>query len=69
MSLVLMKNGTSVAILVTDLLTAEGPYRRVADDFIDAACSGCGSTDLTDLRFRGGGFFCDGCATSVATPW
>ena len=69
MSPVPMKNGTSVAILVTDLLTTEGPYRRVADDFIDAACSGCGTTDLTDLRFRSGGFFCDRCATAAAAPW
>ncbi len=57
-----MKNGTSVAILVTDLLTHEGPYRRVADDFIDAACTGCGAFDQIDLRFHNGGFLCNRCA-------
>ena len=59
-----MKNGTSVAILVTDLLQTEGPYDGVADDFIEAACSGCGVIDESDLRFRGGGLFCDPCASA-----
>ncbi len=59
-----MKNGTSVAILVTDLLGAEGPFRHVADDFIDAACSGCGAFDQNGLRFREGGFYCDPCAAA-----
>lgn len=57
-----MRNGTSVAVLVTDLLATEGPHRRVADDFIDATCTGCGAIDQSDLRFRAGGLFCDRCA-------
>ena len=57
-----MKNGTSVAILVTDLLTTEGPYPRVADDFIDSACSRCGAFDQRDLRFCQGALLCDPCA-------
>ena len=57
-----MKNGTSVAILVTDLLTEEGPYPRVADAYIDSACSRCGAFDQSDLRFRQGALLCDPCA-------
>ena len=57
-----MKNGTSAAILVADLLTGEGPFNRVADDFIDASCSGCGRLDQADLRFGDDGFFCEACA-------
>lgn len=60
-----MKNGTSVAILVSDLLTAEGPYDRVADDFIEASCTTCGAGDLSELRFRNGGFLCDPCAGAL----
>lgn len=60
-----MKNGTSVAILVTDLLSTEGPYPHVADDFIEACCSQCGTMDVTDLRFRHGGFLCDRCAGAL----
>lgn len=57
-----MKNGTSTAILVTELLTAEGPYTRAADDFIDASCTRCGALDNDALRLIADELVCGGCA-------
>ncbi len=56
-----MKNGTNAAVLVTDLLRADGPAAGVAEDFVAARCSVCARRDLEDMRFLNGSYVCSIC--------
>ena len=50
------------AVLVSELLRADGPHAGVADDFVTDRCSHCGEWDLEDMRFsHAGGFLCPRC--------
>lgn len=62
-----MKNGTSQAVLVTDLLGVEGPFSAVADDFVDDRCSICMGPAGDDARFVDAGFVCGECAPLFAS--
>jgi hypothetical protein len=57
-----MKNGTSQAVLVTDLLRLEGPFIAVADDFVLDRCSACRGPAGDDVQFLLAGFVCHECA-------
>ncbi len=61
-----MKNGTSQAVLVTDLLGGEGPFAAIADDFVDDRCSLCMGVAGEDVRFVEVGFVCASCAPLFA---
>ena len=61
-----MKNGTSAAILVTDLLTADGPAAAIADDFIAWRCSSCTRRGDDDMRFGVMGYLCTRCGSAAA---
>ncbi len=61
-----MKNGANAAILVTDLLNADGPAAALAEDFIADRCSRCSRKDLDDMRFSGTGYLCLRCGANVA---
>ena len=61
-----MKNGASAAILVTDLLGADGPAAAIAEDYIAARCSRCAHHDMEDMRFGGGGYLCLRCGAVAA---
>ncbi len=61
-----MKNGTNAAVLVTDLLAADGPAAAIAEDFIAARCSGCARHDVDDMRFGGEGYLCPRCGSAAA---
>ncbi len=56
-----MKNGTNAAILVTDLLAADGPAAAIAEDFIASRCSSCTRRDGDDMRFGLTGYLCTRC--------
>ena len=56
-----MKNGLGQAVLVTELLFADGPYSHVAEDFLADCCSRCRGYDLDDMRFDSGRFLCRDC--------
>ena len=56
-----MKNGLGQAVMVMDMLFADGPYSRVAEDFLSGCCSGCRGFDLDDMRFDAGRFLCRDC--------
>ncbi len=56
-----MKTGTSAAILVTDLLTADGPAAAIADDFVALRCSACAIEGEIDMAFLRTGYLCAYC--------
>ncbi len=57
-----MKNGTNAAVLVTDLLTDDGPSGEVADDFVATRCTICDQLGSDDMRFRAAGYLCARCS-------
>jgi hypothetical protein len=56
-----MKNGTSQAILVTDLVSGEGPYDFVAEAFLTQTCSRCLAPVTEETQFTIDGFLCVPC--------
>lgn len=57
-----MKNGTSRAVLVRDLFHGEGPFTKIADDFLSYRCSVCRLPVDGDARFLRAGYLCPTCA-------
>ncbi len=57
-----MKNGTSQAILVTDLFSGEGPYDFVAEAFLTQTCSRCLAPVTEETQFTFDGFLCVPCS-------
>lgn len=56
-----MPGGYSNTILVTDLLDKDGPFTRVADDFVAARCTKCGKELAHDPRYGEWGTYCPDC--------
>ncbi len=56
-----MSTGRSNAVLVSQLLSHDGPYGRVADDFVRSVCAGCGAELAHDPRYGEWGAFCAQC--------
>jgi hypothetical protein len=56
-----MSRGHSNTVLVTELLTTDGPFTHVADTFVAAQCAGCGSELAHDPRYGEWGAFCATC--------
>jgi len=48
-------------VLVTDLLSSDGPFTHVADTFVQACCAGCGAELTHDPRYGEWGAFCQAC--------
>ena len=65
-NLAAVKNGTNAAVLVSDLLRADGPAARVAEDFIAARCSVCARRNLEDMRFHHDGYVCGTCGVATS---
>lgn len=53
--------GYSNTILVTDLLAKDGPFTRVADDFVASRCTSCGIALAHDPRHGEWGAYCTNC--------
>lgn len=60
-----MKSGTNRAVLVSELLTHDGPFGDVAEDFVLGRCTRCRSDVDGDAFFLDIGFVCGACARSV----
>jgi hypothetical protein len=56
-----MRASRSNTILVSDLLSHDGPHQHVADNFVRSVCSGCGTTLTHDPRYGEWGAFCTQC--------
>jgi hypothetical protein len=56
-----MSTGRSNTILVSELLSQDGPHGRVADNFVRSVCSGCGAQLTHDPRYGEWGAFCTRC--------
>jgi hypothetical protein len=54
-------------VLISDLLTQDGPHARVADDFVRAACAQCGEALAHEPRYGEWGAYCAGCYPQVHT--
>lgn len=57
-----MKNGTSQAVLVRDLLSGDGPFAPIADDFLSGMCTLCSQPVDHDYPFVADGHMCEACA-------
>lgn len=62
-----MSRGHSNTILVTDLLSVDGPFTHLADSFITAQCAGCGVALQHDPRFGEWGSYCSACLPQTRT--
>ena len=60
-----MKNGTNQAILLTDLLDGEGPFARLADDFVAGCCTRCRAMVDDEFRLHGRAVLCAECCRVV----
>jgi hypothetical protein len=56
-----MSNGTRPAVLVTELLSGDGPFVRMADAFLASVCAGCNRTVPRDGGHHQDGFYCPAC--------
>ncbi len=56
-----MKNGTSQAVLVSEMLSGVGPHLAIADDFVEETCSLCTMATGDDVAFSSNGFLCAAC--------
>jgi len=56
-----MRNGTSQAVLVGELLSGDGPHITIADDFVTETCSLCGAVATEDPSFTAQGYLCTAC--------
>ncbi len=56
-----MSTGYSNAVLVADLLSMDGPFGRVADDFVAARCARCSTELAHDPRYGEWGAYCSNC--------
>ena len=62
-----MPTGISNTILVSDLLSHDGPFVHVADTFVAATCAGCGVALSHDPRYGEWGAFCPQCWPEART--
>lgn len=60
-----MPIGHSNTVLVSDILTEDGPFTRVAEDFLSACCTGCGVQLAHDPRYGEWGAYCPNCWADV----
>lgn len=61
-----MKNGTSRAVLVTDLFRSDGPFLNIAEDFLARRCGFCGHSVDEEARFTIDGYWCSSCSSAFA---
>lgn len=62
-----MPFGRSNTVLVSQLLSHDGPHGRAADDFVRAVCAGCGGALTHDPRHGEWGTFCSQCWPDART--
>jgi hypothetical protein len=61
-----MNNGTSRAVLVSDLFRGDGPFIALAEDFVAMVCGLCGQPADAEARFTIDGFLCSACASALS---
>lgn len=61
-----MKNGTSRAVLVMDLIRGDGPFLAFAEDFVAQLCGFCRHPVDDDAVFTQDGYWCSACAGALA---
>jgi hypothetical protein len=55
-------NGTRPALLLGELFSGDGPYARIAEDFVAAVCSACGgNVDREGAEHHDAGYLCTPC--------
>jgi hypothetical protein len=64
-----MKNGTSRAVLVSDLFRGDGPFLTIAEDFLSQRCGFCGHAVDDEARFTVDGFWCSSCSSALAASF
>ena len=57
----MVTSGSSNAILTSDLLSSDGPFGRVADDFVRSRCTQCDQPLTEDPRYGEWGAYCSPC--------
>lgn len=56
-----MTNGTRPGLLLHELLAGDGPFGKLADRFVAAACSGCGISVAREAPSDDEGYWCIRC--------
>ena len=59
-----MKNGTTPGILITDLMSGEGPHQASADNFLLRRCEVCGFRTRDQLVVENDRFQCESCIST-----
>jgi len=54
-------SNSSPGILISELTSGDGPYARVADDFLHRTCSRCGQPVEGDFVLLNGAYHCREC--------
>ncbi|MEN8041454.1 MAG: hypothetical protein ABFR95_08115 [Actinomycetota bacterium] len=62
-----MPTGHSNTVLVSDLLSKDGPFKRVAEDFLSERCTQCGVGLSHDPRYGEWGAYCPNCWAQART--
>jgi hypothetical protein len=65
-----MSNGTRPGVLLTELLSGDGPFTAVAEDFVASICTSCGRTVDRHGVHDDRGYYCSACwaRRSAAVP-
>ena len=61
-----MGNGTRPAVLITELLSGDGPFVRMAEAFLSSVCTGCGRSVPRDGTYHLDGYYCPVCWAEIA---
>lgn len=59
-----MRNGTHPGILISDLMSGDGPHRSMAEHFLKRRCEVCDSTTTGQLVIHGDRWHCADCVSA-----
>ena len=59
------RSGTRPGLLIEELLSADGPFEGLADDFVTRTCTGCRAEVATEVFFHDSGYYCATCWPQV----
>jgi hypothetical protein len=58
-----MSNGAAPAVLLRELIHADGPHLALADAFVAHVCMSCRLDVEESPQFAGSGFYCTPCSS------
>lgn len=55
------RSGTQPGLLLSELMSGDGPHLEMAESFVLRRCDQCGSRTTGELTIAGGGWHCARC--------